>query len=362
MLRRALDVVSTGNWPWFGMSSGAGLRNPGLSVWFFGLWAHVSADPLFLLFTVQALNVLALVLAFFFIRKSLPESEREPWYLGLAIFAVAPIPILFSRKIWAQDLLPFFSILTLWAYVERKKFWGAFLWGFFGVILGQIHMSGFFLCMSLGLCTVGEELWKKKLFRETRWGALAIGFFLALLPLLPWLGAYLKGERGAGGSWQELGRLSFFKQSVLSLFSWNLDYSLGPDFWNFLAFPNSLYAVGALLIVTALVAFFALAELLKGGVKLWAPFPMSRRLFWVFWLGTGLLMTLSKKPLHLHYLIVLFPMPFIFLGHLLFRKKTVAYIFLGAQLLLSLLFLLYIHSHQGSVGDYGPTYRSQQKI
>src|SRR5262245_55136764 len=47
-------------WPWVGMQSGAGFRNPGLSIWPFAALGYLFDDPVAMVQTIQWVNVLAL--------------------------------------------------------------------------------------------------------------------------------------------------------------------------------------------------------------------------------------------------------------------------------------------------------------
>ena len=47
-------------WPWVGMQSGVGMRNPGLSIWPFALLGSLFHDPVAMVQTIQWVNVLAL--------------------------------------------------------------------------------------------------------------------------------------------------------------------------------------------------------------------------------------------------------------------------------------------------------------
>ena len=100
-------------WPMVGMRSSVGLMNPGMSIWLFILIAYLAKTPVAMVMVVQVLNVLALWGLYYFMVVRIPEEKREPWLWGLILVSVSPLPILFSRKIWACDLLPVFSLLVL---------------------------------------------------------------------------------------------------------------------------------------------------------------------------------------------------------------------------------------------------------
>jgi hypothetical protein len=96
------------------------------------------------------------------------RHERTLWLWGLALAAVSPLAILFSRKIWAQDLLPIFCVPLLIGHWYRDKRWGAFIWGLVGAVMGQVHMSGFFLAAGLWLWTIYSDGRQRQLW-QTQW-------------------------------------------------------------------------------------------------------------------------------------------------------------------------------------------------
>src|ERR1700755_1464339 len=60
MFDRALRIADgRSHFPMIGMASGAGLRNPGASIWPFGLLAHIAPDPHGMTFAIMLANVAA---------------------------------------------------------------------------------------------------------------------------------------------------------------------------------------------------------------------------------------------------------------------------------------------------------------
>ncbi|HTC22038.1 MAG TPA: hypothetical protein VK859_14375, partial [bacterium] len=165
MFEAAQKIALTGSWPLLGMVSGVEVKNPGMSIWVFGVLGRISqaSTPPQLARAVQVLNILGLFILAFFGLRILPEAESRPWCWATAFAAVNPFAVLFQRKIWAQCTLPFFCVLFWIAWHYRQKRAGAFFWGLLGICLGQIHMSGFFLA-------AGVFLWTAFLDRRARWG------------------------------------------------------------------------------------------------------------------------------------------------------------------------------------------------
>src|SRR6188474_2390623 len=196
---RAIGVTEP--WPQIGMASGVAVPNPGLSVWIFVPLARVAGDPVVLAQIVQFGNVAALLgFAIFGGSRAFTAPARQLWFAGLALMSVNPIAIVLARKIWAQSLLPVFSVAMLAAHAGRSSWAGAFIWGLVGVLTGQIHMSGFFLQAALVLFTAtsafpgrrssqsegGRRKDPHESAPRTRWSAWAVGSAVGAVPLWPW--------------------------------------------------------------------------------------------------------------------------------------------------------------------------------
>jgi hypothetical protein len=99
---------AAGQWQLSGLVSSTGLRNPPMAVYLFAIPALISSDPIALAMLPALLNTLAIALTYFLGRQFL---SRGGALAAALLFAVAPWAVIESRKIWAQDLLPFFVIL-----------------------------------------------------------------------------------------------------------------------------------------------------------------------------------------------------------------------------------------------------------
>jgi hypothetical protein len=306
-------MVDTGSWEWLGMQSGAGIRNPGVSMWLFGVFALVAKTPIAMMSCVAITNILALFLWLTFVFRKIPGDERETWLWGIVLAAVSPLAILFSRKIWAQDILPFFTFLTLLGLFNRDKFWGGIVWGFFGAILGQIHMSGFFFALGLFVVTA---LLDYKSQNNTKWLAWFVGSALGLFLLIPWIIHVLD----VGGA-QNLALINvlvpkFYYFFVNDAFGIGLEYSMGREFIKFLMGPYigdvPTLLVGflhAILFFYLVKTIFQLPILITGAYTKFITFKWSfldQVLFGILF-GLGICMTLSGIRVHPHYLIIASP-------------------------------------------------------
>lgn len=370
MFEATQKIGSTGSWPPLGMTSGVRVKNPGMSVWIFALLSKITraSTPPDLARAVQFLNILALLGLSLFSLRLLPEPENLSWRWATAFAAVNPFAVLFARKIWAQCTLPFFCVLFWIAWHYRHKRVGAFFWGLLGICLGQIHMSGFFLAGGVLLWTVLKD-------HKARWGSWLLGSLIGVLPLIPWL-QYMVANPGNGIKamnplWVLYPKYWIFW--VTDSLGMGLAYSLKThQFLDFLRYPliggTTTYLVGifhAVIIVTGILIFVSVKRSrgFHRGMK--DPSETGLALHSVL-LASGILMTLSCVEIWRHYLIVSFPLEWVWLSRMGLcdprlgqRYLTVIWI---AQLLISASFLGYIHINHGApMGDYGIAYQFQPK-
>lgn len=121
LLALALDMAQGQGLALRGISNSVGAPNFPMSVWLYALpvwvWPHVYAATLF----TGLLNVLAAAAGYWFVRRY--WGARAALAASLML-AASPWAVLFSRKIWAQNLLPLFvmgwGISAALALVERR--------------------------------------------------------------------------------------------------------------------------------------------------------------------------------------------------------------------------------------------------
>ncbi len=174
----ALDMAHGRDLPLLGISSSVGVPNPPLNVYLFAFPYAVDSTPITATLFVGALNVLAVMLASGFARRY--YGPVAGIITGI-LYATSPWAVLYSRKIWAQDLLPPFIMLTVFTgllgYGENKRWARLAHWPLL-LITVQLHYGAFTLIPLSGLMLL---LWRKSI----KWRELGIGFLLAALTLVP---------------------------------------------------------------------------------------------------------------------------------------------------------------------------------
>ncbi|MCE9614433.1 MAG: glycosyltransferase family 39 protein [Lentisphaerae bacterium] len=182
VLQLTREWVLRGGLPQYGMMSGVGVRNPPGFIFLLWPWVAAQASPLAIGGFIAVLNVLAVWLMLR-LGRALGQPAAGRW--AAAFMAVHPWLILYSRKIWAQSVLPVFMLLALIIMAigtahprHRATFWLlpvlALAW--------QIHFSAWCL-VAVALLWLTSTALRGRL--NLRW-ALAGG-----LPALLVLGPYL---------------------------------------------------------------------------------------------------------------------------------------------------------------------------
>jgi hypothetical protein len=356
--------------PAIGMLNSAGFPNPGMSLWAFVPLAG-SADPIVMVRWVMALNIGAIGAFVGWIRWQLPPAPQLTWLWGMAIASVNPLAILFSRKIWAQNILPPFCCLIFLGHQWRDRVWGAFLWGLVGTIVGQVHMSGFFFQPAL----VGWTLWAEWSQGEqanpqpkTHWWSWTIGTAIGGIPLIPWVQYLL--THGLQNRTARHFAPEFYLQWLTTGWGLNLEHQMASVFWRvFLAEPriggmptygmaiaHLLLAVAGLATLMAWVGSKAYRQQVRS-VPGYAPL---RFYLMAGAIGMGLLLTGIGQRVPVYYLTMLFPFPYLWVVVISKANPRWLSAMIALQLAISMTFLGFIHQ-QGGIADgtYGTVYRLQ---
>jgi 4-amino-4-deoxy-L-arabinose transferase-like glycosyltransferase len=364
LLTLALDLVEGIGFPLRGIDSSVGVPNPALSVWIYSLpllaWKHVISATLF----TGLLNTLAIIGCWWFARRYWGALA------GLAaalMFAASPWAIFYSRKIWAQNLLPFFVVVWIvsagLALVERRP--RAIILHFVSLaILVQIHFSTVALVPASLLFLI---LFRRRL----RWRMVLIGGGLAIVLLVPFL-VYL--VRDAGG----LGTLTGAVQASearTDLGGWRYTWLISTgqeihslagaeayeDYLTRVPDIGSLQTVWGAMILVGL-GWLAWRALRRKGEQ--AAEAGALVLIWA--LAPALVFTRHSFPLFPHYFITTFPAQYIAAGvavtALGSRVRWMGWVLLGAssaaQVGVWVALLVFLNTH-GTPGGFGTPLRAQ---
>lgn len=358
-------------WPKTGMPTSLGIPNPGLSVWWaiaLGWFVHTPPSMVRIVITLNIAALLGIVLL---VRKVIPAERREPWLWAWALMAVNGNSVQLSRKIWQQSFLPPWVLALFAGHLYRATRWGGLLWGLAGGLIGQIHMSGFFLAASLFFGTILQELRAKRM--TTRWVWWFAGSLLSIVPMLTWLDAMRTATSTAEPTRHTLRVMAI--RAYLIAYNWvivgtglNQLPLLGIDRYPFLEGPvvfgqPTYFVFGLMLLIVGLTLVLTLRGVLRLVVTRSLE-PSSEAWFYALScaVGTSLLYFFIVAVHWDHYLFIF--APFLFLTFALVAmpdRKLLAALVL-AQAMFTTSFMIFIHTNGGAEGDYQASWATQQKF
>lgn len=307
LLALALDMAEFKAFALRGIGSSVGFPNFPMSVWLYSiplfLWKHPYSATLFL----AALNTIAVYICYRLTRRYWGETAA---LVAALFFAVSPWAVIYSRKIWAQNLLPLFVLLyigsALAAFVDRRK-WSLLLHLLLLAVVAQIHLSALAFVPLTGLLMI--IFWRRT--REA-WLEIVLGLAAAALTMLPF-GIWLLSH--AGGNLQSLiSNLSSRPALVDSdslRFTWMV--LTGDDI-------HSLAGPKAFQVYLNLIPDITLIRWVWGGLTIAGLLTALRRhrpadLILVLWLILPILFfTRHSTPVFPHYFIITLPAGYILAG------------------------------------------------
>lgn len=309
----ALDVAHGVNLPLLGIGSSTGFPNAPVNVYVLSLPYLFSSNPLYATAFIALLNVLAVLLVYLFGRVT---GGPLAGIIAAALFAFSPWAIIFSRKIWAQNMLPVFIMLLMltgvYGFIHGKR-WGQWLHVPLLAVTGQIHYGAFVMIpASLSLMYSGRHRLGRGFY---------FGLCLTALITLP----YVLGLVHYG--WMDPARLSSARgddvhEVRLSAAAWEgawltmagteIHSLAGPEtFRDYLAQVPNAYG---LFYIIALVLIASSAWLIIRCAR-WpdarTPVDLALLLWLIF---PPLAFTFTWTPFYTHYLIPMLPAAFLTIG------------------------------------------------
>ncbi len=189
--RLALDMARGHGVALLGIGSSIGVPNPPASVWVMVPPFLLGNDPVLATSWVGFVNVLGVLLLFLFARR---YAGTPAALVAAALFAAGPWPVLFSRKIWAQDMLPPLAILVVWTgirgFLEDRPL-SRFLHLPLLALAGQVHYAAIVLVPVSAYLVFARRRLDRPLVLGTAAAVLSFAPFayggLRALAAVPWL-------------------------------------------------------------------------------------------------------------------------------------------------------------------------------
>jgi hypothetical protein len=331
----AYHMAHTGEIPLQSIGASTGVMNLPLAAWLLAIPYAVSGSPIVATAFLAGLNVLAVAMCYGMSRSWFRSWSDHYVFGALAatlLFAVAPWPIVYSRKLWANDFLPLFVVgwaWTGWLTFVRKKPWWLIAHAALLAACIQLHYSALMLAPI-------SAVWFIAFIKRVSWRAMLIAAVAFVLLFAPFLIA--DADRGSPNL---NGFIELFKQPATTdtsavryagLMSTGLEvHSLaGPqEFENFRALVP--WSDG----VSWLIGLLIVAGLSVAAIDVLRAIPQHTwddraavALLLVTWLLIPIVGQLSHRtPLYVHYFLPILPAPFVVIGYLFVRIKETAVAF-----------------------------------
>ncbi|MBI3494016.1 MAG: hypothetical protein HY047_19895 [Acidobacteria bacterium] len=358
---------STHPFPTQGMLSSNGVANAPLFTWIVAAAWAATRGPVAVTRLVALTNVACLYPLWLWARRRMDDGRA---LLTLALCAVSPFAVIFSRKIWTQDLLLPGVLSVVWGvewWRGGRPWRGVVLFGLAALLVGQLHQSGAIAVMLLPMALAVQwrfdrwQGWTFRLGRPSRGELLALAAVLAInlffwLPYLDYF-ARLPPEVLANRP-KEILRPLLLRRVEAQVMPLDLFFFFAPDRQDFLrdAFRSAFYC-GSIGLGAPLFVY---------GVWRWLRSPFSLPVIGVWWWLVIAAFTLARIPCYPFYVLALAPLtavlasgafdgprPRAWLARLMTAWR-VAYVV--AMLGLTCVTGTWITGRGGAAGDYGVAY------
>ncbi|MFC1889876.1 glycosyltransferase family 39 protein, partial [Thermodesulfobacteriota bacterium] len=174
--------IAEGRFTSTGLLSSVGLPNPPLFIYLLSIPMLINSSPLFTASFIALCGTLAILIVY---RIGTILRGRSAGLAAAALMAVSPWAVIYSRKIWAQDLLQLMASMEMLAILKMGRRdpgsrAASFAAPLVALLAAQIHMSGTTLVLILALVLSFR-------IRRPRWGPFIAGSLVGVAPLLPYV-------------------------------------------------------------------------------------------------------------------------------------------------------------------------------
>ncbi len=360
--------------PLVGLDSSVGIPNPPGFVVLVALFRATIRTPLGTAAIIAILNAAAIIGFLLYFRS---RCDRFVVWTAAFLFATTPWAVIFSRKIWAQDLLAPFSVLLMICLHKAVVGKSPRCWlgvAFAAFMLMQLHLSAIYLVAAIPLILLayghapsgggwspGKDDWTW-MRRGLLAGAILFApYVLLILKNFPYALRSLQASRIPDYSWVDhlVASLKGGAQIVSGLF---FDTTLLDDVGQFHAFGCGIGRGISLVVYPVLLVMYV------AGLATWVR-DRNRGFLGLY----GMTMVgvhfayilLASSRTGASYFLILYPVPFLAVacGLALIRnaavRKGLATFAVGVNVGITLLFLAFVHRHPEGIGGYGVPYRHQ---
>lgn len=180
IFRMAHDAIRYGLLPMTSNASSLGISNPPGVIYILMLPALFSADPVWAAVQQGLITTVAVLLAYFFVRR---YYGRLAGIVAALLYATAASTIHYGRFIWQQNMMSPFVVLFMfalfWGVVDRRRGWLAPAIVLLGLLV-QLHESTALLVIPLFVAIVLAA-------KTIRWRDIALSAILLFIIYSPYL-------------------------------------------------------------------------------------------------------------------------------------------------------------------------------
>jgi hypothetical protein len=344
--------------------SSIGLLNPPLFNYLLFPIVVISTDPKIVSFFIALINSLAICFFFQCISKVFGKQEA---LLSSILISFSPWAIIFSRKIWSQNLIiPLTTVLifSLSKIIKEKnkKYW--ILYSFINLLIIQLHQSAIFFLTMLNFFLFIQFRKNKNIFHPL---FISFGIILGLIPLIPYLIYLIKNLPSdpraflvAKERFAPVFHPQLFLRPLQITNQGNFYFLLGKDTFTFKNLYPFIYNLRVIFYIEYLLIPF-------GAIIFWKKYPQWRFLVTAVFALPFIYFFLHFEPL-IHYFLIIALFLFIFLGcgiswlinstqkFLKLTGKIIFLILIIISIIYNSSFFKLLRIRQGFRGDYGIAY------
>jgi 4-amino-4-deoxy-L-arabinose transferase-like glycosyltransferase len=319
--KMALDLAEFRAWPVRGINYSVGLPSSPITIYLYALPLFLWKSPLAATLFVGALNTLSVAVAYWIARRY--WGARSGLWAAL-LYAAAIWAIVFSRKLWSNNLLPLFiagyMASGLLAFVEGRTRWLIAHFALWSIAF-QLHLSaGVYAPVTLLLMWVYRRRlnWRTLAYGALAAGLLALPYALFLLTRFSDWSRALAAPAGPGVQ-ISLDSVQMAALLIQGTFSHGLvGPGALPEFRAVVPNVDGLLGLGGWLVVLGL-GYVAWQWVVgrRSNVPLADAERAAREagLILALWVVTPILFLMPHAtPVYPWYLIILFPAPYLLAG------------------------------------------------
>ena len=297
-------------WPAHGMLSSNGIANAPLFTWIVAAAWAPARDPVAVARVIALINTLCLYPLWRWARRRMGEPRA---LLMLAVSAVSPFAVLFSRKIWTQDLLLPGVVVLLWGveWLRGERPWrGVALLAMAVLLVGQLHQAGAIGMLLLPVAIAVQLVVDRRSGRRVAWGRPSAGEAAALTIALGvnaffWV-PYMSYLAALPPEWlANRPRLANVTPDLLL----KIDAQIVPiDLLSFFAPHRGDFLQNAARAFTYHATVALGVPLLIVGLWRWLRSPFSIPVFGIWWWAMIAVFAIARIPSHPSYVMALAPL------------------------------------------------------